>query len=65
MAFSLVNLPDYNYSTGFLACPNCYKPVSRSRKDGRCDDCLKDRESLPVNYRRDPKRRNDEDEDEE
>lgn len=50
----LVDLPDYKYPQN-LACPEgCYKPVARGRKDGRCDECLEDKNVLPVNYRRKP-----------
>jgi hypothetical protein len=46
-----------------LACPECYRPVSRTQRDGRCFQCLGDKTVLPVNYRRPPKRK-EEDEDE-
>lgn len=59
--FLLSELPDYDYSTG-LACPECYAPVERGRVDGRCDSCLRNKKVLPVNYRRPPKKKEDEEE---
>lgn len=53
----------YVYKNGTLACPECYKPVNRGRQDGRCDDCLKDKDLLPVNYRRQPKPKDQEEDD--
>lgn len=58
--FSLVNLPDYDYSGGFLACPECYAPVHRGRTDGRCESCLKSKKVLPVNWRKPPKKKEEE-----
>jgi hypothetical protein len=60
--FLLSELPDYKYPIN-LACPTCYKPLeNRGRRDGRCDECLKSKDLLPVNWRRPPKRKQDEDE---
>lgn len=59
--FKLVDLPDYHYPIG-LACPTCFKPLtSRKKRDGRCDECLHSRDLLPVNYKRRPKRKDQED----
>lgn len=60
--FLLIDLPNYTYTNG-LACPDCYKPVTRNKKDGRCYDCLRDKKVLPVNYIRPPKKKEEEDED--
>jgi hypothetical protein len=60
--FKLIDLPDYQYPEG-AACPECYAPTSRNRRDARCDVCLHDKKLLPVNYRRRPKKKVDEDED--
>lgn len=61
----LIDLPEYKYPIG-LACPTCYKPLlSRSRVDGRCDACRRDKKLLPVNYIHPPKKkRSDEDQEE-
>lgn len=61
-AFQLVDLPDYQYTLGQLACPDCYKPVSRNRTDGRCDECLHNKAFLPVNFKRRPKKKDEEEE---
>jgi uncharacterized Zn finger protein (UPF0148 family) len=48
-----------------IVCPECYAPLfSRKRKDGRCDNCLKSKDLLPINYKRPPKKKSDEDEEE-
>lgn len=61
--FKLMELPDYDYSETNLACPECYMPVQRGRVDGRCDSCLKSKKILPVNYRRPPKKKTEEEDD--
>jgi hypothetical protein len=61
--FRLVDLPNYVYTNGEGACPACYKPVTRAKKDGHCDECLHDRDLFPVNFKRKPKKK-EEDEDE-
>lgn len=55
--FTLMGLPNYVYPLN-LACPTCYAPLlSRSRRDGRCDKCLKSKDVLHVNYRREVKKK--------
>lgn len=61
--FKLIDLPDYDYGKGMLACPECYAPVHRGRVDGRCESCLKSKKILPVNYRRPPKKKTEEEDD--
>lgn len=61
--FLLSELPNYDYTSG-LACRACYVPLPQGRKEGRCDDCLKSKDVLPVNYRRPPKRKDDEEDEE-
>jgi hypothetical protein len=61
-ATKLIDLPVFSYSLGQLACPECYKPVSRNRTDGRCDECLHDKKLLPVNFKRRPKKKDEEEE---
>jgi len=60
--FSLLELPDYAYPLN-RACPSCYRPLdSIKRRDARCDKCLHDKKVLPVNYLREKKRDDEEDE---
>lgn len=58
----LMDLPFYIYPIG-RCCPECYRPLtSLKRKDGRCESCLKNRDFLPVNFKRPVRKRDEEEE---
>jgi hypothetical protein len=46
-----------------IACRECLSPLPTGRKDGRCDECWHSKLVLPVNYKRRPKKKGEEDDD--